>query len=78
VHKADNLTTVCEQLLRKCEIPVFSQPYGLPRPVTGIALPILLPKKALYLIMVNLLALFFLQSKKKVNKAIPVTGREGL
>jgi hypothetical protein len=40
VREADNLTTV-NRLSSKCRSLDVSQSYGLPRPVTGIALPLL-------------------------------------
>jgi hypothetical protein len=43
VRKADNLTPCVSRLPRKCGSLELSQPSGLSRPLTGIALPLFLP-----------------------------------
>jgi hypothetical protein len=40
VRKADNLTAICDPTVQKMCEPRRPQPYGPPRPVTGIALPL--------------------------------------
>jgi hypothetical protein len=40
VRKADNLTAICEPIVKKMWKPRRLTTYGLPRPVTGTALPV--------------------------------------
>jgi hypothetical protein len=49
VRRAENVTASCEAMSRQCETPIVSQPYRLPRPVTRIALLLLVHPDIIYL-----------------------------
>jgi hypothetical protein len=61
VCTADNLTIICEPIAyRQSGIPIISQPYRPPQPVTEMALPLHITYKSTYTIILNYIQIVYL------------------